>query len=104
MIHTLSVQIRDLGASQLLQFLDRADTYHFRVILVHPDRQRCTPISVTRNTPITRILEPEVKSLLLHMIRYPVRLFVVLQKTLLDRRHSDVPVCMFECEYSMTDE
>lgn len=58
--------------TKLLQFLDRANSNNFFQIIAHPKRDGGTPITVTRNVPITSVGDPVGKTLLLNKGWHPI--------------------------------
>ena len=48
--------------------------------LAAPDRNRCSPVSVTGNRPILNILKPVSETLFAYKVRIPVYLVVVFNK------------------------
>jgi len=73
-----------LDTREFFELLDRSDANDFLTISRHPDWDRVTPVSVTREAPITGINKPVVESLLLDALRNPSSGLVVSNEILLD--------------------
>ena len=69
-----------------------------RVGVVHPHRQRCAPVPITRDRPIDVVLEPLSKTAGTHLGRLPGHLRVARDHVVLDRRrlHEPRPACVVQ--------
>jgi hypothetical protein len=62
-VDALSVEIGDIVSSgKLLELFNGADANHLLHIVTDPERDRCTPVSVSGDVPITSVLEPLTES------------------------------------------
>jgi hypothetical protein len=71
-IDTLSVEISDVGsARKLLELLDRADADNLFKIRADPERDWGTPVSISRDVPVTCVLQPLTESTVTDALWYP---------------------------------
>ena len=73
-----------------LQFGNRTNALHVPFI-VSPNRQRCTPVTLSRYRPIFHIAQPLTKTPFSDPVRSPFYSVVKLQQALFDRSHSNKP-------------
>ena len=78
-------------ARETLKFLNAADAYDLLAVIADPDRNRISPVPVTGEAPIARVLEPVVETLLLNEAWHPASRFVQLDQALLDIGDLDEP-------------
>ena len=60
-------------------------------VITLPDIKRCSPVSVTGDTPVLNVLKPVAKSSLTDLLRNPVDLFIVADKVILNLCNLDEP-------------
>ena len=98
LVHIRSVELDrliDLLLNIIYQLLTR--TYAVQVTaLALPDRDRCSPVSRSRNSPVLNVLKPVSESLLAYIRRVPVYCVVVCDQLVSELCHLDVPrlVCV----------
>ena len=80
-VHLVAVEVRQVSfvSTELLELLSTTDNNNFLVVLADPQGHRCTPESVSRNVPVSGILDPARESTILDKRRYPVGFFNALQ-------------------------
>ena len=84
---------------RLLQRLVAPDHGDVLLVLVaHPDRERCTPIPVTREGPVDIVLEPATEAAVADLLGMPVHLLVDLEHPRLDRGGPDEPGVLGEID------
>lgn len=84
--------------TELLQFLDRANSNNFFQIIAHPKRDGGTPVTVTRNVPITSVGDPVGETLLLNKGWHPnPNTLVPLNLSLPPKDHYHHTIASFHC-------
>ena len=59
--------------------------------VTHPDGQGCSPVSLTRQSPVLDVLQPVSKATVLDMVRVPGDLLIVGNHLILERRRTNKP-------------
>ena len=93
-VHIRSVQLHLLAGSiarKLRKLTPRTDDNSLAAVRAFPDRERCSPVSVTGESPVLNVLKPVAETSLAHGRRNPVDLFVVAYKIVADSGHLDEP-------------
>ena len=73
-----------LVTTKLLELFNAANADDFLAVIADPQRKGCAPKTISRDSPIRRVLDPVGKSLLLNERRNPMRSRDVLKHLLLD--------------------
>ena len=80
-VHFVTVKVRQISfvSTELLELLSTTDNNNFLVVVTDPQGNGCTPEPVSRNVPVSGILDPTRESTILDKRRYPVGFFNALQ-------------------------
>mmetsp|Transcript_7069 Transcript_7069/g.12615 ORF Transcript_7069/g.12615 Transcript_7069/m.12615 type:complete len:341 (-) Transcript_7069:704-1726(-) len=90
-IDEVTVNVRQLPPRVLLQLFDATDANNLLEIRRDPQRNRRSPVAISRHTPISSLREPVVKAFRFHVIRHPVRFVVACNQILALFLHFDEP-------------
>ena len=72
------------------KFLTTANRLHTSTVTL-PDIQRCTPVTITADTPILNIFQPVAKTSLTDTFRYPVNCIIISNQIIFYSSHFDKP-------------
>ena len=84
LVNELSVEVIKANSARVVNILNASENDLFAALVTLPYRNRSTPISVSRDIPVTCALKPVAKSSVLDRFGYPVYLLVTFDKSFLD--------------------